>query len=102
MSPDAINVAISEECGWEIQKISGRITNLGWKTVDEDEQSTPFPSYFSDLNACAEMEATLTDEEYALFKKHLCDAIGSGFRIVSATAPQRCEAFLRVKGKWIE
>lgn len=74
------------------------------------------PDYFNDLNACHEFEQTLTDEEYVKFSSGLDDivtrdAFAAGtkppfglpatmLRHYSATAPQRCESYLRTKGLW--
>lgn len=70
------------------------------------------PDYEHDLNACAEMEKSLSDRNYIPFSEHL-DAIivrdswGNGSsvpdfipRYNSGTAAQRVEAFLRTFDKW--
>lgn len=72
------------------------------------------PDYPNDLNAMHEAEKVLTgrdSEEYALMLSRVCDGqrpdaykhwsdIAGG--TTSATAAQRCEAFLRTIGKWDE
>ena len=58
------------------------------------------PDYFHDLNVAHEAERALTDDEYAMFRKHLCDIFGNGFRVYSATAAQRAEAFGLTLGLW--
>ena len=67
------------------------------------------PNYHASLDACAQFEATLTSpREQADYAARLQRAIsGPGMRayvgefaIATATAPQRCEAFLRLHGKW--
>jgi len=62
------------------------------------------PDYFNDLNACHEMEKVLTDLQYKQYCKML-DELGYDDRGVwypnrsrSATAEQRCEAFLMTLG----
>ncbi len=66
------------------------------------------PNYHSDLNACAQFEATLTDDEHYDYRVILACVVSGkpgahglrGFnrQYVSATAPQRCAAFLELKG----
>lgn len=113
MNPETINKTIAELCGFEDVRKS-----TPWQLTDPPDERTPtigtvkvngkwvdrvVPNYYGDLNACHETEMTLTDDnQYAIFRKHLCDVLGSGFRTYSTTAPQRCEAFLRVHGKWEE
>lgn len=54
------------------------------------------PNYPEDLNACAEMEATLS---YRLYDQNLREISGlSNDEIWRASALQRCLAFLRVHG----
>jgi hypothetical protein len=90
MTAQAINVAIAELCGRK-----------------------DVPNYYADLNACAEFEATLTDEQWMPYLHYIYDQV-PGFRegsywyenfetqrqVASATAPQRSIAFLHVHGKW--
>lgn len=66
----------------------------------------------NDLNACQQMEQTLTDEEWVDYCAELVNraptfpqyGLGSGTdkarRLVSATAAQKAEAFLRAKSLW--
>lgn len=64
----------------------------------------------TDLNACHEMEKVLTLEQQADYGHRICnmaekvgtDETSRGFAVIHATARQRCEAFLRVKGLWKE
>ncbi len=59
------------------------------------------PDYFQDLNACASFEATLQPHEERLFDIELglvCYPSYNQYAKNHATAPQRCEAYLRVKG----
>lgn len=58
------------------------------------------PNWPESLDACHEMEATLTDDEYHTgYKQTLATIVGlsGSMRMPSATALQRCLAFLRVK-----
>jgi len=89
MTPEQQNIAIAEVMGW---------TRHGCYWLKPGSRNTRrLPAYHSDLNACAEFEATLTGNEWDKY----CDHFGGSLRgCASATAPQRCEAFLRVKGLW--
>ncbi len=61
------------------------------------------PNYSDDLNLCAEMEKALTDEETDAYRQELMSSMIThkdpcGFSdAISATAPQRCAAFLATK-----
>lgn len=83
--------------------------------LDKLKLTGELPDYLADLNACAAMEATLNRRDKKTFLRHLLDIVLTAGRthpefgrfysvrnaeedMVSATAPQRCEAFLRVKG----
>lgn len=74
-----------------------------------------YPRYTECLNACAEFERTLEEcdevngEDQLGYMEMLAEVVGAKWgannqcdmwRITHATAPQRCEAFLRVKGLW--
>ena len=69
------------------------------------------PNYPESLDACAEFEATLTDEEQQEYFYQLNEEVGlvsprspawlfewSVFKLVTATARQRCLAYLKTKG----
>lgn len=73
----------------------------------------PPPDYPNDLNACAEFEATLSEKEVAFYlTKLLLVRYRTGAdhgmiacmqdKLAFATARERCEAFLRLRGKWKE
>lgn len=123
MTPEEINKAVMLAVGWTIHAFE----TCGMKDVVPLPPGVPptgenlfkycsvrVPDYYSDLNACAEMEATLRSkedkEEYAiqisgLFPEEFCDLSGTHewiWAIARLTAPQRCEAFLRTKGMWAE
>ena len=65
-----------------------------------------YPRYTECLNACAEFERTLPDKERMSYGKQLQRVLLTSAEenawLISATARQRCEAFLRVKGMWRE
>jgi len=69
------------------------------------------PDYAGDLNACRQFEEMIemsSDQEiqnYVMDLEAAAKATGSGwnwraFRLARATPLQRCEAFLRMKGRW--
>lgn len=79
------------------------------------------PNYCHDLNACAAMERTIEPCDWGSYTMHIrriiqrdCDKaecyvpgadraqLIADFWFYHATAPQRCEAFLRAKGLWKE
>lgn len=69
------------------------------------------PNYTESLDACAEFEKTLTDEEQQEYFYQLNEEVGlvsprspawllewSVFKLITATARQRCLAYLKTKG----
>lgn len=62
--------------------------------------------YHEDLNACREFEKTLNHGQQWDYMQHLRSsnfcAGDMGWIQCHATAPQRCEAFLRTVGRWVE
>ncbi len=134
MKPESINIAIAELCGWKWYRIPnsekasrGPLRTLflpAFHEIDQDpcwmvaadgterianweyiHRDGLVPNYYSDLNACAEMEKTLTEAERVFYFGNLNSSSPEQSTyacLCFATAPQRCEAFLRTKGKWIE
>ena len=102
MTDQEINIAIAEAAGWTDVKhrriwdgSTGKVTEgLMGKYGD-----TVFvvPSYTTDLNAIHEVEKTFSAEEWYSYDSliPLRDP-----QKIHATARQRAEAFLRVKGVW--
>jgi len=109
MTPDQQRIAIATFCGW---------TDFEWAVLlfgsytkgDNIWRGKEVPNYPNDLNACQEMEKTLTDRQHKAFRRHLFSDIesdhdaGEGENderyFVSATAAQRCEAFLKTLNLW--
>lgn len=104
MTNEEIQIAIAKECGWyQIEK--GQWLGLSGFCRDKDRES--LPDYHNDLNSMHEAEKTLNDTEHKQFRTQLGfltdqtgDADLCNRKYVSATAPQRAESFLRIKGKW--
>ncbi len=124
MTPEEINRAVNEEMGWkpETRKFyAGKRNVKGWGFNTHLTLGSPhrfftingehFTNYFADLNACREMEETLTTGEACIYWSTIHSIAGDEantghwrdlYATGHASAHQRCEAFLRVKGKWVE
>lgn len=114
MNAQQINIAIAGACGWYPTPVGNWTRNPNGIPSGENPAFGEPPNYHGDLNAMHEAEKTLTDELHNVFKRRLSFIVGytekehasslPGWRrrYVSATAPQRCEAFLRSIGKWKE
>lgn len=128
MTDQEINIAIAENSGWhphpDNHKSEQKFWTKGGKAYGKKSKSghilyaaeppiyddyrqgdtSGLPDYANDLNAMHEAEKTLTVEEYSGWaclltqvRNGSCDEC---CRCRSATARQRAEAFLRVKGLW--
>jgi hypothetical protein len=88
---------------------AGLVMTLGRKA------KTHAPDYPADLNAMHEAEKVLTNEQFDRYRVDLWTVVGNqdfAFEgcapltavrcFISATAAQRCEAFLRTLGRWRE
>ena len=123
MTPEEINRKIAELCGWKfiigdyvswdkvIEREGGRVA--AWRNpqgVCYEPADRIIPDYYHSLDACAEFERTLTDtrqmEAYVFYIKQsfgiLDNVYNVEFCLTTLTAPQRCEAFLRMHNKWRE
>lgn len=77
----------------------------GWKGPKDygpDSNPTEPPDYFNDLNACAEMEKALTDQQWGVYVNYLTQNAKCDYRrqCAQATASQRAEAFGKTLGLW--
>ena len=105
MTNEEMRIAIAEALGWRVVKdiymcgFPPGLNNLGI-----------IPDYPNDLNACYEMEESLGIDgpDYAseLWRNIVAGNVMSDreamWKLSHATASQRCEAFLRVNGLWME
>lgn len=117
MTDEEIRIKVAESLGakWHSVLTTPKIerlvlafrqwTDLGanrWDLPDGRVLSHDVPNYPEDLNACAEFEAALTDEERRSYFFHLFGTQrledGDLWKAVSATARQRCQAYLKTKG----
>lgn len=125
LTDEELRIKVAEACGWTWAtetEIAGKMFHACW-THDKHGfayASYELPNYPLDLNACAEFEATLTDEEKASYVKFLNASHPTSdifhpnqnergfnnklaaevFGLVAATAAQRAEAFLRTLNLW--
>ena len=100
MKPEEQNITIAEACGW----IKGQ-----WPLDASCKKVWIFPehipNYYGDLNACHEMEKVLHSNlqmwwDYCSELSRIVPATLGNESHVHATAPQRCEAFLRTLNLW--
>ena len=105
MTDEQINIAIAESLGWKL------LANNRWTRpcgIYAD-----LPNYTADLNACHEFESEIIYSNDRLPKKYtqqiksaICREAGvkkaqMDFDLcITATARQRCEAYLKTIGKW--
>lgn len=100
------NIAIAEAVGWKnIRTVAPGVT---WGHHPETGYDHFVPNFCADLNAIAQAEATLTDEQRELFVQSLCDHVFTrsirGWwdmtanevgKMLASTALQRATAFVR-------
>ena len=104
MTDEQMRIAIADACGiavYEEPDGSGLWSCKGsYKTgiSKEHAQRVSLPNYLNNLNACAEFEKTLTDEEHNHYRAHIYGMTFNPRECFSATARQRCIAFLKTKG----
>lgn len=99
MTTERIRIKVAEAMGWKHPEY-GYMQNA-WR---ESNGSWHFGSnVLDDLNACAEFEAELFKCEILWLRyRGLIYAFETHNDTAFATALQRCEAYLRVKGLWEE
>jgi|LakMenE18May11ns_1017448.scaffolds.fasta_scaffold9133820_2 hypothetical protein len=96
MTDQQINIAIAESLGWTninhgTVQYTARMPNGKWDII---------PNYTADLNTCHELEKALnTDDAHSYYWRLEREL---GWEYASATARQRCEAYLRTIEKWKE
>ena len=119
MTPTEINIAIAEACPeifsigetYESMWNKAKLRKYVYRKGDEDRHEI---DPLNDLNACYEAWLSLNDNQKQRFENELVDLVCAtkdkkkkpmyvqACVAINATAPQRCEAFLRVIGKWRE
>lgn len=112
MTPEQINRAVAELCGWTcLEDNSDTLMMMdGFLVVGYPSQGAiigrkqAIPDYFRDLNAMHEAEkAGITPENSEDYCLNLKEAMWNAPDYLwAATASQRAEAFLRTHGKWTD
>lgn len=120
MTPENQRIAIAQACGWSIHPVTLAdqpdicILPPGVEFTDAavwNYAGQELPDYLSDLNAMHEAEKALIFSKRQAYRKSLQTVMSRGFdgmflidiaECISATAPQRAEAFLRTLGLWEE
>ena len=106
---DQIRIAVAELCGWK--KISCDCEGQLWGFFPGNSYESEVPNYPESLDACAEFEKAITTEtDMGYYTENLAPKTGYAFpqtdsdlfKFATATPLQRCEAFLRLHGRWIE
>lgn len=108
MTDNEIRIAIAEVLG--IKQAAAVLKDQQERELaayyqDRAKPTGKIPDYPKDLNACAEFEASLTDRrtyKTFLYIIVLEDPKNPDNDTTFATAPQRCEAFLRILNLWKE
>ena len=123
MKPDEINRTIAEAHGVQTEgwwcEHCGREVASAFVTFDEthDKRSEgcgnpvgpmPIPDYYHDLNEIRRVVIRLPEDSHQLYAENLCEIVEFckhdrarfAWDAINATAPQRCEAYLRTIGKW--
>jgi len=113
MNAEEQRIAIAEACGLTFivkERGDGQIESL---TVNKHGQLINIPDYLNDLNGMHEAEKTLTQEQISdIHNGYVINLKGvvmysraakmKGGELITSTASQRAEAFLRTLGKWKE
>lgn len=123
LTDDEIRIKVAEACGWypvAYSQSPDHATAYKWKHPDGREGwgFSAAPNYPQDLNACAEFEQTLKGFQADLYADILTSLVEASlingkrpenvgsphlswhgvFQIATATARQRCLAYLKTKG----
>lgn len=96
MTNEQINERIAKLCGWE------KTANNDWVKPASFYRNIP-PTYTESLDACREFERFSSIADWNSYFEQLrwvCERDMTEPMI--ALAIQRCEAFLRMKGQWVE
>lgn len=117
MTPDEINRAIAEHCGWMAHPTCKSV----WRTPEQarrnidligtasgpwsTELSGP-PNYYGDLNALHEALQSLTEIELFRYADEVCELAYDGHHdadiqmILKMEAKELAECYVRAIGKW--
>jgi hypothetical protein len=112
MNDQEINIAIAQACGWEVAYDTLYNITPDRNGDPEIEPVAPLPDYVNNLNECSQFESLLDVDQLEKYYRYL-DSVISGktcfkiseanhLEVLKASPSQRCEAFLKTMGKWIE
>ena len=109
MTHDEIRIAVAECCNRNYYDLNCHPDNPCYDDCCEGHSRmlAALPDYPASLDACAEFEKTLKTDDLIDYAEWLGATsnemhMKSWVVLLRATPLQRCEAFLRVKGKWKE
>lgn len=110
MTNTELRIKVAEAMGWtEIEPPIPSIS-YGWHGIppacNDFRSGMELPRFESDLQACAELRASLTEEERERFTNALIDELNEDgpfawdwyWKLLNATAEQICIAYLKAKG----
>ena len=103
MDKNKQKIAIAEACGYGPYEIYDRIDGVTYGSDMGRIGRTRLPDYLNDLNAMSEAEKVLTDDQLFVMSRWLQHSTRStlvGVAVMTATASQRAEAFLKTLNKW--
>lgn len=108
MTNQEINERVAKLCGWEHIKSDSNPNLMYWAKFNGMAYSGSVANYAESLDACREFMETLSKEERYEYGNWIMnikrfDTLYGGNRItalITVTALERCEAFLRMKGQW--
>lgn len=104
MTDAQINEAVARELGWTV-------THRGWWGKEGHPTEAFAPDFCTDHNAAAEMREAVQKGNQTSFARRVADLAISGeedcrsayyWSIIDSTPRQQAEAFLRMRGKWVE
>lgn len=116
MKPEQQRIAIAEACGWKLG-CKCRLQQPRWRSPSNDGccSASELPDYLNDLNAMnsvvSSLEGDVTHQNFidnliiVILGEDKAQSDGSyseTWLMLTATAAQRAEAFLKTIGKWIE
>lgn len=112
MTDEQMRVAIAEATDFKPERPGYWVRKDGQSCVAHSFHFNgfPLPDYLNDLNECAEFEKTLTKDQHDIWRDHLRDICLNDWLAgkhytpfgESATARQRCIAFLKTLNLYTE
>ena len=110
MTPEKQRIAIAEACGWDsIGMFNGNPHQPAGFPPGINTRPESLPDYLNDLNAMHEAEKAIPDHLRWQYSSNVTDIVRRCAReaydfmsSLTATAPQRAKALLRIIGKWEE